>query len=60
MKLNLIFKNPETLPEVLKDLNEEEYAKVKNAISKFIKWGEYVEIEIDTETMTAKIVEVSA
>ena len=61
MKIKLLFKNPEAVPEALNELSEEdllEYQEVEKAIKKFVKWKEFVEIEIDSETMTARVLEV--
>lgn len=59
MKLKITFKNPDAVDEALSDsglsLGNE---GLKETISKFIEYGEYVTIELDTEKGTARVIEV--
>jgi len=58
MKIQLTFKTPDVVDDTLVDLTSEEVALAKKVISKFVKYDEYVTIEIDTETQTAEVLEV--
>lgn len=59
MKLKITFKNPDAVNEALENagisLGNE---GLNEAISKFIKYGEYVTIELDSEAQTARVIEV--
>lgn len=59
MKILLTFKTPDVLWQALKDCcyNEEDRAEAERVCSKFVKYGEYIRIEVDTDTGTAKVLE---
>jgi len=50
MKLRLSFKCPDAVDTALEDIPEEEHAAAKKACAKWIEYGEYLNVEIDTET----------
>ena len=56
MKIKIVFKTPDVLDNVLNTLSENEQWKMAAVAEKFIKYGEYVTIEIDSETETARVV----
>jgi radical SAM superfamily enzyme with C-terminal helix-hairpin-helix motif len=71
MKIQLTFKTPDVVDRALSeycvrppynDVSEEdaerletEYKTAKRVIEKFVDYGEYVTIEIDTEAQTARV-----
>jgi lipoate-protein ligase A len=66
MKIELTFKTPDIVHDTAKDLamqigfkDEHEMFDIMDDIKKacepWVKWGEYVTIEIDTETGEAKV-----
>lgn len=55
MKISISFKTPDVLNYAMEDLGEEEKAEVEAVAKKWIKWGEYVTITLDTETGTATV-----
>lgn len=58
MKFVLSFKTPDVLDQVLEELETQEVREVVERIaSKFIGFGEYIDIEFDTETGTATVLE---
>jgi hypothetical protein len=70
MKLKITLKDPDALndeienaviheyPCVGADIRSEKIEEIEVLTRKWFKYGEYVTIEIDTETGTAKILEV--
>ena len=58
MKLSLMFKSPETVDYAVSQntTNKYEAEELREKLSKFVKYGEYVTIEVDTEEGTAKVV----
>lgn len=50
------FKTPDVLDYVLK--HEPDAEGIEEKLSKWIKYGECITIEFDTEAMTAKVLEV--
>ena len=72
MKITITMKNPDCGSDAIdeavetyfdsredKDIGREEFRKiVEHDISKFVEWSEYITVEIDTETDTAKVIPV--
>lgn len=65
MKFRITFKTPDVaIDSAIQALDDSGYCKldipapVSDVISKFIKWDEYVTIELDSETQTARVVPV--
>jgi hypothetical protein len=58
MKLKVLFKTPDVVDYALEDLNGDDYNKAKELMKRYIKYGELITIEFDTEEHTAKVVEV--
>lgn len=57
MKYRLTFKTPDIQDQVLLDsLEEDEHEKLRALLDKYVSFGEYVNIELDTEAQTAKVV----
>jgi len=57
-KLQIGFKTPDAVHYALEDLDEEERDAAEGAAAKWVKYGEYCTIEIDTETGEAKVLPV--
>lgn len=55
LKIRLDFKTPDVADSELEDLSEEDRNAAEEAISKYVKYGEYVSIEVDVRTGTAKV-----
>lgn len=56
--IQLTFKTPDVIDYAVEDIEEEdEQADVRNACEKWVKYGEYVTIEIDTDKGTATVLE---
>ena len=52
------FKTPDVLDYVLDDLDEADAEEIKEKLSKWIKYGENLAVEFDTDKMTATVKEV--
>lgn len=51
MKIKLTFKTPDVLSfSGIDELPEEEQEKAKNLIEKYVRWGEYIDVEFNIET----------
>jgi len=56
MKIQLTFKTPYVVDDVVKEIeNQEEAAIVNNLACKWINYGEYLTVEIDTEKETCVV-----
>lgn len=55
MKFNISFKTPDAAHYALQDIDDEHKDKAEEIIGKFVRYGEYVDIEFDTETGEAKV-----
>lgn len=53
MKVRLSFKTP----DVKDQLSEDEREASETVLKKFLKYSEYIQVEFDTETNTAKVLE---
>jgi hypothetical protein len=66
VKLTLTFKDPDhACTRELDGANVDVWvsklpARERAAVERFVEWDEYVTIEIDTETRTARVVEVKS
>lgn len=58
LKVQLTFKTPDVAYEATQDLPDEEQLAAEVAISKWVKYGEYLTVEIDTETDECKVIPV--
>lgn len=59
MKVRLTFKTPDVLDYALEDIQDEDQrAEVEDICNQFIKYGEYLYVEIDTERETATVLKV--
>lgn len=60
MKVIITAKCPDMVEDALQDIEDEHQKNaIYNKCSKWVKWGEYVTIEIDTTEGTAKVLEAS-
>jgi hypothetical protein len=50
MKIRLTFKCPDVVDDALEDVPEEDRAAAEKACNKWVEYGEYLHVEIDTET----------
>ena len=57
MKIQITFKSPDALDCATANLSEDEKDEAAEVIEKFIKYDEYITIEFDTETKTARVLE---
>jgi len=56
MKVQLTFKTPDVVDEAVKEIeSQEEAAIVNNLACKWIDYGEYITVEIDTEKETCVV-----
>lgn len=59
MKIPIVFKMTDAaVYQALQDVPENQKDYAEEVIHRFIRWGEYVTIEVDTETKTAIVVPV--
>lgn len=58
MKVNLTFKSPDTMYYTCQGMSDEEEKQVKEVCRKWIKYGEYLTVEVDTDEETIKVLEV--
>jgi hypothetical protein len=59
-KIRITFKSPDGVSDSLEDAGYDQNdlpEDVENVVEKFIKWSEYVTIELDPETGTAVVIE---
>jgi hypothetical protein len=54
--ITLLFKTPDVISDALEGVSEEEKEKVMEVCRKFVKYGEYLKVEIDIEKQTARVV----
>lgn len=61
MKIQLTFKTPDVLETALEDTEVTEYelSEIKRIMNKYVKWGEYLNVVIDTCQGTLKVVQHS-
>lgn len=57
MKIRLTFKTPD-VTDCINDLPEDDQYAAENAIRKWVKYGEYLNVDIDTETGECTPIEV--
>ncbi len=57
MKIQITFKSPGALDCATANLSKDEKDEAAEVIEKFIKYDEYITIEFDTETKTARVLE---
>ena len=57
MKFTVTFKTPDVLEDLdrLEDISEDERASAEELINQYVEYGEYVRIEFDTDSKTAKV-----
>lgn len=53
MKVILTFKTP----DIDLTLSDDERSELKSVLARYVKYNEYVSIEFDSETCTARVVE---
>ena len=57
MKIRLTFKCPDVVDDAVRDLDDSIVYDVKRACEKWIEFGEYLTVEIDTNTGTCTAIE---
>lgn len=60
MKITVSMKCPDALDQAINEATStmQEEAEIKKLCDKWFKWGEYVTLEIDTDTGTCVVLEV--
>lgn len=63
MKFNVYFKTPGAGDDALQSVEDStssrrEYSKAEALVEKWVKYGEYLTVEIDTEKETIRVLEV--
>lgn len=58
MKIQLTFKTPDIVDYGIEDLSEEDKEIAKEVIKKFVKYDEYITVEIDTDLETCDVLPV--
>lgn len=58
MKFRITLKTPDAVDYAIADLPEDEQDDARAIARRFVKYGELVTIELDTETQTASVVPV--
>lgn len=56
MIVHISFKTPDAVDNAIEDLSEEEAAKVLSITKKYIKYGECVTLEVDTDNETITVI----
>ena len=59
MKVQLTFKSPDVIDCAIENLSEEEKEEAKEIIQKFVRDGEYIDVEIDTDLETCDVIPVN-
>lgn len=52
MKIRMVLKTPDAIDNALMDVPDEIKGNVRNVLEKWLKWGECLTVEIDTDTET--------
>jgi len=55
MKYTLTFKTPDVLDQISEQLNDVDADEAKLLARKFVQFGEYLRVELDTEAKTATV-----
>ena len=56
MKIQVTFKSPDAVNDALEDQDlTEQREEIKKKLQKWLRWGEYVDIEFDLTKGTAKV-----
>lgn len=58
MKFTVSFKTPDALDDVLVDYSHADHQVMREVGEKFIQYGEYLNVEFDTEKQTATVLPV--
>ncbi len=56
MKYRIAFKTPDAVAFATEDMNEDDKAEAQRVACLFVKYGEVIMVEIDTEKETATVV----
>jgi len=58
MKFIVTFKSPDAVNQALEDsVPQNKRKEVKSLLEKWIKWEEYLDVEVDTETKKIRVLE---
>lgn len=55
MKFIAIFKTPDVLEHTTQDMNRDQTKIAVECMERFVRFGEYIKIEFDTKTNTARV-----
>lgn len=55
MIIRLTFKTPDAVDDAIADLDEDSKDIAKNVISKWVEYGEYIRVDVDTEKQTCTV-----
>ena len=58
MKIRLNFKTPDVTDYALENLSEDEQCSAGAVIGKYVEYGEYLSVELDTVTGTATVIPI--
>lgn len=58
MKVTITFKSPDAVDDSMLGLPQNEQNKVKTILEKYVEYGEYVHLEVDTKTQEVKLLPV--
>jgi len=56
MKVKLTFKMPDAVEQALEDIAEDDREEVRQACGKWVRYGEYITVEVDTEAGTCTVI----
>jgi hypothetical protein len=56
MKVKLTFKMPDAVEQALEDIAEDDREEVRQACEKWVRYGEYITVEVDTEAGTCTVI----
>ena len=55
MKIHLTFKTPDIIDQALEQVPDGQYQEITTLLGKWIRYGEYISVTIDTETRTCTV-----
>lgn len=57
MKIKVTFKTPDAIDDATEDLDDYQQSRAKQVMHKYIRYGEYINVEFDIEKGTATVLE---
>lgn len=55
MKFSITFKTPDAIDYAVDEHGQEHEEEIKETARKFVRWGELITVEFDTETQSATV-----